>query len=387
MREAPDRLRVAVVVSQLGFGGAERQTLDLLGQLRGTPWAPVGVICLSSNVGRHGDAVRALGYSLAVVPRTSGFDVGRIVALRRQLRQQAVDVIHAVNWFASGYAVLAKPRGARVISSIRNSHLPAGALRRMALTRLVRRSDGVLVNSERGRQLVMDACRVPAARITLAPNGIDVDRLRASAVPGALRRELRIPAEAPVVLYVGRNARVKNIPRLLDVVRSLLQAHADVRIVLAGDGLDPISWRAHRYESEERLFCLGPRADVPTLLRDATVLVLTSDSEGMPNVVLEALASGVPVVATDVGDLAHMLPRSCGALVSPDVGQLTAALLHVIADAPTFRRAAEQHAACLAETHSPRAMANRTVDLWKVVMRGGYQPKAELLPEPLDPVC
>ena len=80
---------------------------------------------------------------------------------------------------------------------------------------------------------------MPAARITLAPNGIDVDRLRASAVPGALRRELRIPAEAPVVLYVGRNARAKNIPRLLDVVRSLLQAHADVRIVLAGDGLDP----------------------------------------------------------------------------------------------------------------------------------------------------
>ena len=239
------------------------------------------------------------------MPRVSGFDVGRIVALRRQLRQQAVDVIHAVNWFASGYAVLAKPRGARVISSIRNSHLPAGALRRMALTRLVRRSDAVLVNSERGRQLVMDACRVPAARITLAPNGIDVDRLRASAVPGALRRELRIPAEAPVVLYVGRNARVKNIPRLLDVVRSLLQAHADVRIVLAGDGLDRNLVAGTSHESEERLFCLGPRADVPTLLRDATVLVLTSDSEGMPNVVLEALASGVPVVATDVGDLAQ----------------------------------------------------------------------------------
>ena len=64
----------------------------------------------------HGDAVRALGYSLAVVPRVSGFDVGRIVALRRLLRQQAADVVHAVNWFASGYAVLAKPRGARVIS-------------------------------------------------------------------------------------------------------------------------------------------------------------------------------------------------------------------------------------------------------------------------------
>ena len=112
--------------------------------------------------------------------------------------------------------MLAKPRGARVISSIRNSHLPAGALRQLTLTRLVRRSDGVLVNSERGRQLVMDACGVPPARIALVPNGIDVDRLQSGAGPwGAVRRELGIPTAAPVVLYVGRNARVKNIPRLL----------------------------------------------------------------------------------------------------------------------------------------------------------------------------
>ena len=108
-------------------------------------------------------------------------------------------MVHAVNWFASGYAVLAKPRGARVVSSIRNSHLPAGALRRMALTRLVRRSDGVLVNSERGRQLVMDACRMPAARITLVPNGVDVDRLRAARLPARSVASCGIPAAAPVV--------------------------------------------------------------------------------------------------------------------------------------------------------------------------------------------
>jgi glycosyltransferase involved in cell wall biosynthesis len=362
--------RVVVVVSHLGRGGAERQTLDLLRQLRGTPWAPVGVICLSANADAHGDAVRELGYELSIVPRASGFEVGRIVALRRLLREHGADVIHAVNWFASGYAVLARPRGARVISSIRNSHLPAGRLRQLALTRLVRRSDGVMVNSERGRQLVLDACRASASRIALVPNGLDVDRLQHGAA-GSLRRELGLPASAPIVLYVGRNARVKNIPRLLGVADSLLRAHANVRVVLAGEGLGPDLVAGTPLAAELRLICLGPRDDVPSLLRDATVLLLTSDNEGMPNVVLEGLACGLPVVATDVGDLARMVPPDCGVLAPRDVAALSDAVQRVLADAPVWRRAAARHAESMAAHYSSAAMASRTIDVWRGLAGSG----------------
>jgi len=379
MADRGDQVRVVVVVSQLGFGGAERQTLDLLRELRGTPWAPVRVICLSTKVSPYDDAVRALGYSLSIVHRTTGFEVGRALALHRLLRRDAADVVHAVNWLASGYSVLAKPRGTRVISSIRNSHLPAGFVRRFALTRLIRRSDGVLVNSDRGRQLVLRACKVSPARVALVPNGIDVDLLRSTATPGAFRRDLSIPADAPVVAYVGRNARVKNIPRLLGVVRSLLHANPDVRIVLAGEGLDSSLVVGTDLAVVPRLYCLGPRRDIPSLLRDATVLVLTSDNEGMPNVVLEALASGVPVVATDVGDLAQMLPQSCGALVPPDIEQLTSAILRVIADAPAYRRAAEEHAASAAARYSSRAMATRTLGVWRALALCPDQREADAL--------
>jgi glycosyltransferase involved in cell wall biosynthesis len=387
MTRPGEPMRVVVVVSQLSLGGAERQTLELLRQLRGTPWAPVGMICLSTNTTPYGDMVRALGYPLSIVERTSGFDVGRAVALYRLLRRDAADVVHAINWFASGYSVLAKPRGARVVSSIRNSHLPVGLARRFALTRLVRRSDGVLVNSERGRQLVMHECKLPSARIALVPNGIDVDRLKSAAIPGAFRQELNIPADAPVVAYVGRNARVKNIPRLLGVVRVLLQTSPDVRIVLAGEGLDSSLVAGTDLAAAPRLSCLGPRRDVPSLLRDATVLVLTSDNEGMPNVVLEALAAGVPVVATDVGDLAEMVPQGCGTLVAPDTEALASAVLRMIADAPRYRRAVEQHAASLATSFSSQAMAARTVDVWRAVARRATEPMADLAVNPLDHGC
>lgn len=365
MAELNGAARVVVVVSHLGLGGAERQTLELLRQLRGTEWAPVRVICLSAHVTPHGETVRELGYPLSIVSRSSGFDLGRWRALRRLVRQENADVVHAVNWFASGYCVLAKSGRTRIVSSIRNSHLPAGRVRRSTLPLLIRRAARVLVNSERGRQLVVRTCKVPPARVALVPNGIDVDLLQTAGVPGALRRELNIPAQTPIVAYVGRNARVKNIPRLLSVAGQLLEAHPEVRIVLAGDGLDSRLVAGTDLAAHPRLHCLGPRDDVPSLLSDATVLLLTSDSEGMPNVVLEALGSGVPVVATAVGDIEQILPERCGGLVPPDAERLVAAVLNVIEHAASFKRDVAQYGAHIRATHSVQAMASGTVEVWR----------------------
>ena len=206
-----------------------------------------------------------LGYPLSIVHRASGFDVGRCLELHRLLQRDEVDLVHAVNWFASGYCVLAKTRRARIICSIRNSHLPAGLVRCSAFPLLIRRAAGVLVNSERGRQLVVRTCKVPPARVAFVPNGVDVDRLRNSAIPGAFRRELNIPAQAPVVAYIGRNARVNKIPRLLSVARKLLHHTCMVQIVLTGEGLDP-SLVAGTIVRVSRMHCVGARGDIPSLL-------------------------------------------------------------------------------------------------------------------------
>ena len=157
--------------------------------------------------------------------------------------------------------------------------------------------------------------------------------------------------------------------------------------MLTGEGLDPSLVAGTDLARVSRMHCLGPRDDIPSLLSDATVLILTSDNEGMPNVVLEALASGVPVVATDVGDLSDMVPKGCGALVPPNTDQLVAAILRVLADAPAYRRAAAQHAASFEATYSFQAMASKTVDVWRACALGEDQRKAELVTEPLDPVC
>ncbi len=104
MSESGRPPRVVVVVSHLGLGGAERQTIELLRQLRDTEWAPVRVVCLSGRSRPYGETVRALGYPLSILARAGGFDVGRWLALRRLFRRERAGVVHAVNWFATGYS-------------------------------------------------------------------------------------------------------------------------------------------------------------------------------------------------------------------------------------------------------------------------------------------
>ena len=87
MVESNSPVRVVVVVSHLGLGGAERQTLDLLRQLRGTAGRQCGS-CVSRAVSPYGEAVRALGYPLSIIARAGGFDVGRWLALRRLFRRE-----------------------------------------------------------------------------------------------------------------------------------------------------------------------------------------------------------------------------------------------------------------------------------------------------------
>jgi glycosyltransferase involved in cell wall biosynthesis len=353
------------VVSQLSYGGAERQTVELLKALRGTPWAPKRIVCLSDDVTPYGSTIRSLGYALSIIPRTGGFDMQRVRRLRQQLLTDRIAIVHAVNWLAAAYCLVAAPRGTRVVTSIRNSRLPATRTRRLLLRHLLWRSAAVMVNSESARTLVLDQCRMPPDRVALVRNGVDLESLRQTAVPGAIRRELMIPERAPLVAYVGRNAKVKNIPLLLDVAERLLASRQNLHVVIAGEGLDRHILAGTKLDRELRVHCLGARRDIPSLLTDATVLVLTSDSEGTPNVVLEALAASVPVVATPVGDVANLVPDGCGAIAPADADALAAAVARILTTASAHKPFFDSHARRIVQSYSVPLMVSGTTDVWK----------------------
>jgi len=165
----------------------------------------------------------------------------------------------------------------------------------------------------------------PASKLIVqghgSSNGVNVKRFS----PGRsdVRRELGLPTDAPIVGYVGRLTRDKGIPDLVEAFDAILETEPGAHLLLVGwvdaaeDRLPPYIQR--RIQSHPRIHCTGFVEDTAPYYRAMDVMVLPSLREGFPNVVLEAAASGIPVIATDVtGARDSIVPGETGLLIPPE---------------------------------------------------------------------
>jgi starch synthase (maltosyl-transferring) len=208
------------------------------------------------------------------------------------------------------------------------------------------------------------------ARLTVIPNGVDPSRFD---VPPADRASLGVPGDAFLALAVGRLDVQKGLPDLLDAVE---RAAADVpalRLAVAGDG--PLrGWLetevAARPGLAGRVRLLGRRDDVPALMRAADLLVHASHWEGMPNVVLEAMAAGLPIVATAVEGVDELVvPGETGWIVPVrDPDAMALAIREAAADRDAAGRMGRAGRARASDEFSTARMVGRYESLWAGVL-------------------
>jgi glycosyltransferase involved in cell wall biosynthesis len=365
-----DPPRVAVVLTQLGLGGAERQTVELLRRLKGTAWEPVVVICLSNSVEPYAHHVRELGYPLEIVRRRASFDIGRLVWLRRLFRSYEIHLVHSVHLLAAAYCWIAcwrEPNRA-VLPTFRGGNVNHGPVRRYFYKRIIAESSFTLVNSNRGAHVLVSDLNAQPERLVVIPNGVDFQELRERASTPSLRTDLGIAASDPIVGFVGSNRQVKNLPRFVALADRLVQKIPSLRIVVVGPGLDESArTRLAPTLAASRTHFLGPRSDVPSLLADMDVLVITSDSEGCPNVALEALGLGVPVVGANVGDIPQLIATAEIGTVVPadDLDEYLRQViryLNIHRDSKTVHR---QPSPRFEREYGMEAMIGRTLKLWQ----------------------
>jgi glycosyltransferase involved in cell wall biosynthesis len=211
--------------------------------------------------------------------------------------------------------------------------------RRLALLREVDRF--VVLNRESAAELhAVGLGRVPAC---LLPNGVDARRFTpaGAAERAALCTRLGLTADQPVALFVGRLERYKGLDTLLAAWADLMQRGCSSRLLIVGSG-DVAAWtrEAQAHGVERWVTYLGGRADVVDLYRAADIFVFPSRGEGCPNAVLEAMASGLPVVATDVAGNREVLGEdgNAGWLVPAEDPAALAEAVATLLGSPSMRR-------------------------------------------------
>lgn len=319
-------LRTLHVIDSLGPGGAEHSLVELLGALRASLDPTVVVLRTRPDAATLTARVEAAGVPVRIVP---------VTGLRAIVRSLRPDVVHTT-LLSSDIAgrLAAWGTGVPVMTSLVNTTYdpvrradPAVSSAKLALVRAVdgwtarRLTKRFHAITEAVRDAAVRDLGIDPARVTVVPRGRDAGRLGTPSPQrrAAARAALGIEAEAPVVVTVGRQEFQKGHDVLYDAVARLAPRHPRLVVVHAGreGGSSPL---LHRLVGQTRVDVrlLGHRDDIAEIVAAADVFAFPSRYEGLGGAVLEAMALGVPVVASDLPALREVLAPAGQSLVPPD---------------------------------------------------------------------
>jgi len=342
---SPKKIRILSICPQLTSGGAERQLVYFCREA--DPGRFQVRVIYYEQAGPFLKALTKTGASVVHIDRARVGAVGVLKAIRREIRAFQPDVLDCR--LPSGYRfgrLAALGAGVPVVIAQERTIAHMSAARRWLDRRLNRWTDAWIGNSKAVAAHIVRDLHVAPDRVHVIYNGIDAASFRATASHPLLAR-LKNEGRR-IVLNVGRLTPVKNQRLFLEVGRRLRQRFTDLVFVLCGDG--PLRGALESYAAELDLAdaCrfLGPQEDMAPVLAAADLLIQTSDQEGLPNAVMEAMAAGVPVVATAAGGTSELFADREECLWVPvrDEDGLEGRACEVLSD-PGLARRLTQHAA------------------------------------------
>ncbi len=373
-------IRVCVVITGLGIGGAEHALLKLLTAMD-RQRVEVSLVVLG-QLDALAPQFRAIGIEPIFIGLRAGrWPLGEVGRLIRAVRELEPDLLQGWMYHGNLAASFVAARLARPACwSVRDTPDAAHghsrftrmtiALSRWYLGRVTR----IFNVSARSAAYCSEHLGWPAERTEVLPNGLDLSRFRPDpAAREAFRQEQGWSTDTPVVAMVARWSPVKNHRLFLEAAASLRARLPEVRFVLIGKDLDAgnttlAGWLAE-LDLLDAVVLLGPRHDVEALYPAFDLVALTSKSEGFPNVLAEAMACGVPVVTTDVGDAAEIVGDT-GCVVSPTAQAFADALarLLVYPERAARGRAARER---IAARYAIDGIAARLTDRYAAIVNAG----------------
>lgn len=333
-------MRIAQMIDSLNWGGAQKLLVTFA---RAAREHALDLTIISLRNDDHTPIpgeLSALGARVVTFPGRGLFDPFRIARLVRLMRREQFDVLHTHLAYANIIgALVGKLAGTPVVATLHSTGFDA-------------RHDHPLKQIIEAFALRYGAQRVIAVGYTIAnkhrarlgnrwldiiPNAITPPPILSNEQRDLVRAQMVGDPAKTILITVGRFSPPKGYADLITAFAKLHRTHPDVALVLVGDGVlrNAIEQQIATLGLNDRVRLLGARDDVPSLLAASDMFILASHYEGLPLALLEAMAAGLPVVATNVGDVPRVVGYDRGVLVSPQHPYALANAIAELLDTPT----------------------------------------------------
>lgn len=369
-------MKIVQIIPSLSVGGAER-VAALLALAQHRAGDSVSLISLFDAEGSWiEDELREVGVPLHFLSKAPGLDLRVIPGLARTLRKLAPDVIHT-HLHVLKYVVAARRLArcqAPVVHTVHNMADKEAEGFDLTLSRVVfRRSTVPVAIGDEVARSIGELYGIPDP--WTVPNGIVVaDFAARPGVREAQREALGIGPDAPIMITAGRLNTQKNHKGILEAFSDPRLADAGAILLIAGDGdlRGDLEAQAAALGIADRVRFLGVVANLPDLLAAADAFVLSSDWEGYPLVIMEAMAAGKPIASTTVGCLAELVSPETGLLVDPgDMAALGDTMVTLAEDPEHARAMGATGARIAAERFDVSAMARAYRSLYEAELEAG----------------
>jgi glycosyltransferase involved in cell wall biosynthesis len=324
------------ILLSLEIGGLENGMVNLVrqssGRFRHT------LCCLRGLGPRAADLPAGLPiHNLGVAGGTKPSTVWRIAQV---IRRQRPDLVRCYNVEALFHAEPAAALARRPVLYYNGGRVLPESPRRVRLERwLCRGVRGIVVPSRDLMDYMVRVVGLPAGSLRVIENGVDLDRFRPGRLTADERGALGLPREGRLIGAVGRLVAQKDYPSLLRAFVAVAERVPEARLVIAGEGAlrGELEGLKDQLGLKGRAFFLGARTDMPVLYRAMEALVSTSRWEGLSNVLLEAMASGLPPVMTRVEGVGRVITDGeDGLIVEPEDPAGTAAAVTRVLTEPAL---------------------------------------------------
>ena len=315
------KIRLMQITHDLAIGGLQQVVVNICRTINRDLF-DISVLCLR-DLGEFVPEVEKLGIPVFYLPqKESGTDYLSFLKVAKILRKEKIEVIHTHNTqpLVDGTIGALMSGVKTIIHTDHARNFPDKRRYMFAEWLMSHFAHKVVGVSEHTSEDLIKYEKISRKKILTIPNGINGNRFSININKQAKRKELGIHGSGPIIGLGVRLTEGKGINYLLQAMPDIIKKFTDITLVIVGDGpaADKLKKQTVELGITRNVLFLGPRLDIPELLKVFDIYVLPSLSEGLPMVLLEAMAAGCPIVATNVGGIPTLIKHGDnGSMVEP----------------------------------------------------------------------